>query len=915
MKPVIIIAIAFVLLIPLSIHAQESSDLVDYYKNLKIEGPTSELIVIDENQNILKIVGIEVKNFDYDVDLDKLYSINSRYNYDDREPSFAGIYITDSSLEKIEKFIPIGRTNVADLKINPVTKKAYVTLLNEEQIMVIDIKNNSILDIISFSEFNLEGEHDVLHNINPLNITIDELTNTIYFSYTFQIDNPVRSVGGIGIIDGNDDTIKGKIPLDISPWHLFVDEISKQMFVGALGNDGKTQLVIIDLKQNRVSNQLFFDSSILGGFVSYNNHLYFSQFDNADGPGMVYVLNKDTEKIIDSFETGVAPWSLDIDVQNKKLFVSTGYSTGIQIFDLESNILIDSLENTGIQDPIIFDESTNTIFLGMSNGIKKIEYQSQNTEPLETLDYRQTLVPDFPSYSKSPDEYIQRFQTDSGYKKWFDDTFPNNTIEEIVKYKTTQIENFPDNSKSPEYYVQRYFDESEYKEWFDVQFPNETLQNILGLSNEDMSTLLINIGIDNGKNGDDKRWLELVIMAVNYFPENPSAHTSKGYAEINLIEDKKAIFSFNQALKIDPNYVNATFGLGDANYNLGNIQVANQFYKSGLEQQPDDIWGLTGYGITLIELGDETGLEYIDKALEIDAHSDVAISDKLWALGVLEKYEQLMSFYNSLDEKYDDDPIILNAVGYALQNLERFDEAKLFYENALEIDPSFEYPKGNLRDLDKLVYQKNASSLQDNIKKMVELLEQAVENDENGNRGEAKKNFEEALELLETEIAPLAPDAKAQEEIDEKINEIKAQLYEYEKDSIKIPTSSKGGGCLIATATYGSELAPQVQHLRELRDISLLQTESGTNFMNLFNDVYYSFSPHIADYERENPLFKEMVKVAITPMITSLSILNYVDMDSEESVLGYGISLIILNAVMYVGFPVLAMVGLKKNRF
>jgi len=114
---------------------------------------------------------------------------------------------------------------------------------------------------------------------------------------------------------------------------------------------------------------------------------------------------------------------------------------------------------------------------------------------------------------------------------------------------------------------------------------------------------------------------------------------------------------------------------------------------------------------------------------------------------------------------------------------------------------------------------------------------------------------------------------------------------------------SDGGGCLIATATYGSELAPQVQQLRELRDNSLLQTESGTYFMNSFNEFYYSFSPAIADLERENPLFKEMVKLTITPMISSLSILNYVDMNSESSVLGYGISLILLNVGMYVGAP------------
>ena len=126
-------------------------------------------------------------------------------------------------------------------------------------------------------------------------------------------------------------------------------------------------------------------------------------------------------------------------------------------------------------------------------------------------------------------------------------------------------------------------------------------------------------------------------------------------------------------------------------------------------------------------------------------------------------------------------------------------------------------------------------------------------------------------------------------------------------------SDSNGGGCLIATATFGSELAPQVQQLRELRDNTLLQTESGTIFMESFNQFYYSFSPVIADYERENPVFKEMVKVAITPMITSLSILNYVDMDSEESVLGYGISLIILNLGMYVAVPAIVIIRLKSR--
>lgn len=128
-----------------------------------------------------------------------------------------------------------------------------------------------------------------------------------------------------------------------------------------------------------------------------------------------------------------------------------------------------------------------------------------------------------------------------------------------------------------------------------------------------------------------------------------------------------------------------------------------------------------------------------------------------------------------------------------------------------------------------------------------------------------------------------------------------------------VPDKTGGGGCLIATAAFGSELAPQVQMLRELRDNTVLNTASGTAFMTGFNQFYYSFSPTIADWERENPIFQEAVRITITPLLTSLSILNYVDIDSEEQMLGYGISLIILNLGMYFVAPTIVILKLKKR--
>jgi hypothetical protein len=125
-------------------------------------------------------------------------------------------------------------------------------------------------------------------------------------------------------------------------------------------------------------------------------------------------------------------------------------------------------------------------------------------------------------------------------------------------------------------------------------------------------------------------------------------------------------------------------------------------------------------------------------------------------------------------------------------------------------------------------------------------------------------------------------------------------------------SSEEGGGCLIATAAYGSELAPQVQLLREIRDNQLMNTESGSAFMGTFNEAYYSFSPYIADMERENPMFKEAVKLGLTPMLSTLSIMENAETESE--VLGLGLSVIALNLGMYIGLPAFGIVKVIQSR-
>ena len=145
----------------------------------------------------------------------------------------------------------------------------------------------------------------------------------------------------------------------------------------------------------------------------------------------------------------------------------------------------------------------------------------------------------------------------------------------------------------------------------------------------------------------------------------------------------------------------------------------------------------------------------------------------------------------------------------------------------------------------------------------------------------------------------------------QEVEESHTEEVEESKVVTNLESEENGGGCLIATAAYGSELSPQVQLLREIRDNQLLNTEAGSAFMNTFNDVYYSFSPYIADIERENPLFKEAVKISLTPMLSSLSIME--NAESESEVISLGLSVIALNLGMYLAVPAIVIIGIKKR--
>ena len=113
--------------------------------------------------------------------------------------------------------------------------------------------------------------------------------------------------------------------------------------------------------------------------------------------------------------------------------------------------------------------------------------------------------------------------------------------------------------------------------------------------------------------------------ALSSYGENGAILNSFGVVAANLGDNESARDSFEKAVQIDPNFL-------DAQKNLAEIYIATKEYEKGIEtyqkilkQHGDDIESLLNVGRLYYEIGDIDSTRFIlEKVLEIDSENKFA---------------------------------------------------------------------------------------------------------------------------------------------------------------------------------------------------------------------------------------------------------------------------------------------------
>ena len=195
---------------------------------------------------------------------------------------------------------------------------------------------------------------------------------------------------------------------------------------------------------------------------------------------------------------------------------------------------------------------------------------------------------------------------------------------------------------------------------------------------------LSNLGIAFASIGDMDKAIDLYYRSLN-LKQSAEIQNNLGNALVQKGQSDEAIVHYNEALKLDPAYINAHINLGNTYAELNQLEKALYHYAEVQKKSPDDVTLLNNMGKALFKGG---RLEEAEKCFR----------------RVLQKDPENWSAYNSL--------------GLILARQKKFPDAAACFKKAQAINPDSDFAEENLKQMRE--YTKKLDTASQNILKQIE---------------------------------------------------------------------------------------------------------------------------------------------------------------------------------------------------
>lgn len=191
--------------------------------------------------------------------------------------------------------------------------------------------------------------------------------------------------------------------------------------------------------------------------------------------------------------------------------------------------------------------------------------------------------------------------------------------------------------------------------------------------------------------------LEHYRTAVEANPEFALALSNLGDLLGRMGDVEGAVETFKKALEQDPDNPELQYNLAVQLTELGEVKEAIGWYKAVLKQAPDDVRTLNNLGLLLAGQGKtEEAARLFRKALKVAPSYTLARANLGNLLIEGGAFDSGIAVYKAGIELNPEDADLLNGIGYQYALHGDSEEAKLWYERALNLQPAFTRARINL---------------------------------------------------------------------------------------------------------------------------------------------------------------------------------------------------------------------------